>query len=188
MNGPRVAIVAADMLAGLGLRTLLFERFGLAASFFPAGGNDTWRELAASDHQLLFCDRAALPALLQHCAESRKKRIVAFSHDEPSTDDVVSLRTDVSPEMLLEALDQLLAQRLLEILDEPTALTPREIDVLKLLATGRIIKEIADILHISAHTAISHRKNISEKLSIKTISGLTVYATIHGYVSAEGIL
>ena len=188
MNGPRVAIVAADMLAGLGLRTLLFEHFGLAASFFPVGTGNTWRELAASDHLLLFCDSATLPELLFRCAESRRKRIVAFGHGEPSDDDGVSLRTDVPPETLIEAIDHLLSERLQETLDEPTALTPREIDVLKLLATGRIIKEIADILHISAHTAISHRKNISEKLGIKTVSGLTVYATIHGYISSESIL
>jgi DNA-binding CsgD family transcriptional regulator len=40
-------------------------------------------------------------------------------------------------------------------------------------------KEIADKLGISLHTVISHRKNLTEKLGIKTVSGLTVYAMMH---------
>lgn len=66
-------------------------------------------------------------------------------------------------------------------------LTPREIDVLKLLAVGFTIKEIANELIISTHTAISHRKNISEKLGIKTISGLTMYAVIKGVIEINDI-
>ena len=66
-------------------------------------------------------------------------------------------------------------------------LTPREIDVLKLLAVGFTIKEIANELIISTHTAISHRKNISEKIGIKTISGLTMYAVIKGIIDIKDI-
>ena len=66
-------------------------------------------------------------------------------------------------------------------------LTPREIDVLKLLAVGFTIKEIANELIISTHTAISHRKNISEKLGIKTISGLTMYAVIKSIIDINDI-
>jgi DNA-binding CsgD family transcriptional regulator len=57
-----------------------------------------------------------------------------------------------------------------------SVLSTREIEVLRLLSQGLINKEIADKLHISLHTVISHRKKIMEKLSIKTISGLTAYA------------
>ncbi|MFV0289806.1 MAG: response regulator transcription factor [Mangrovibacterium sp.] len=58
-------------------------------------------------------------------------------------------------------------------------LTQREIDVLKKIALGLANKEIADTLNISIHTVISHRKNITEKLNIKSISGLTVYAIMN---------
>lgn len=66
-------------------------------------------------------------------------------------------------------------------------LTPREIDVLKLVALGYTNKEIANTLFISTHTAISHRKNISEKLGIKTISGLTMYAVIKQIIEIKDI-
>jgi len=55
-------------------------------------------------------------------------------------------------------------------------LSEREIDVLIKLVKGLSNKEIADKLHISIHTVISHRKNIIEKTGIKSLSGLTIYA------------
>ncbi|MPN31220.1 Transcriptional regulatory protein LiaR [bioreactor metagenome] len=55
-------------------------------------------------------------------------------------------------------------------------LSEREIDVLVLLVDGCSNKEIADKLCISIHTVVTHRKNISEKTGIKSLSGLTIYA------------
>ena len=59
------------------------------------------------------------------------------------------------------------------------SLSEREIAVLSLVAQGKTNKEIADQLFISTHTVITHRKNITQKLGIKTISGLTMYALIN---------
>ena len=66
-------------------------------------------------------------------------------------------------------------------------LSPREIEVLVLVVQGCINKEIADRLHISLTTVISHRKNITEKLGIKSVSGLTIYAVMNGYVEIDRI-
>ncbi len=67
------------------------------------------------------------------------------------------------------------------------SLTEREIDVIKLVALGKTNKEIANELCISIHTVISHRKNITEKLGIKSISGLTVYAILNNLIDASTI-
>ena len=48
-------------------------------------------------------------------------------------------------------------------------------------------KEIADKLNISLTTVITHRKNITEKLGIKSVSGLTIYAVMNGYIEADRI-
>lgn len=66
-------------------------------------------------------------------------------------------------------------------------LTKREQEVLKLLAMGNSHKEIGRILHISVHTVISHRKNITLKLGIKSVSGLAVYAIISGFIDTDKI-
>lgn len=66
-------------------------------------------------------------------------------------------------------------------------LSDREIDVLKEVAHGMANKEIADKLNISANTVITHRKNITDKLGIKTISGLTVYAILNKLINPEDV-
>lgn len=66
-------------------------------------------------------------------------------------------------------------------------LTTRETEVLRLVVSGLINKEIANRLNVSLPTVISHRKNITEKLNIKNVSGLTIYAVTHGIVQAEEI-
>ena len=66
-------------------------------------------------------------------------------------------------------------------------LTLREIEVLQLIVKGSTNKEIADKLYISLNTVQTHRKNITTKLGIKTVSGLTFYAIMNGIISGEDI-
>ncbi len=70
---------------------------------------------------------------------------------------------------------------------ENNELSLREKEVLQLVALGNSNKEIAEKLFISIHTVISHRKNITEKLGIKSISGLTVYAVLNKLIDTDSI-
>ncbi len=69
--------------------------------------------------------------------------------------------------------------------DSPEGISDREKEVLRLVAAGLTNKEIGEKLFISAHTVITHRKNISAKLGIKTIAGLTMYALINQLIVPE---
>ena len=71
--------------------------------------------------------------------------------------------------------------------EQQHVLSDREIDVLKLITKGLKNKEIADKLFISTHTVITHRKNITEKLNIKSVSGLTVYAALKKIINIDDI-
>lgn len=64
--------------------------------------------------------------------------------------------------------------------EEKGELSSREKEVLRLLVEGKINKEIADELCISVNTVITHRKNISAKTGIKSVSGLSIYALMNG--------
>ena len=64
-------------------------------------------------------------------------------------------------------------------------LSEREKEVVKQIALGRTNKEIADLLFISTHTVITHRKNITGKLGIKTVSGITVYAILNNIIEID---
>ena len=72
--------------------------------------------------------------------------------------------------------------------EDSLVLSDREIEVLKAVALGFSNKEIADQLCISINTVITHRKNITSKLGIKTISGLTVYALLNHLIHAEEVM
>lgn len=61
-------------------------------------------------------------------------------------------------------------------------LSSREIEVLKLVALGQSNKQISEKLFISIHTVITHRKHITSKLGVKSISGLTLYAVINNLI------
>ena len=66
-------------------------------------------------------------------------------------------------------------------------LSDREIEVMSLIVQGFINKEIADKLNIGLSTVITHRKNIMDKLGLKSVSALTIYAVMHGYVDINKI-
>jgi DNA-binding NarL/FixJ family response regulator len=61
-----------------------------------------------------------------------------------------------------------------------TVLTPREREVLQLLAEGKTTKEMASQLHVSVKTVETHRKQIMDKLDIHSIAELTKYAIREG--------
>jgi len=63
-------------------------------------------------------------------------------------------------------------------------LTPREGEVLQMLAEGRKTREIAGILNVSVKTVETHRKNIMDKLGIRSIAELTRYAIREGITPA----
>ena len=67
-------------------------------------------------------------------------------------------------------------------------LSKREVDVLVAVAKGMMNKEIADLMNISIHTVISHRKNITRKTGIKSVSGLTVYALLNNLIDESDLL
>lgn len=92
-----------------------------------------------------------------------------------------------SQKNVLELLEQFLFERDDENSSGDFILSEREIDVLKAVAQGYSNKEIADKLFISKNTVITHRKNITDKLDIKTIAGLTVYAILNKLIDPEEV-
>ncbi|MDH6307213.1 two-component system response regulator NreC [Dysgonomonas sp. PFB1-18] len=66
-------------------------------------------------------------------------------------------------------------------------LSDREKEILISVVTGMSNKEIADHHNISIHTAITHRRNITRKLKVHSISGLTIYAIINKLVDISEI-
>jgi two-component system invasion response regulator UvrY len=66
---------------------------------------------------------------------------------------------------------------------DPTVLTIRETEILKLLAAGYSTQKIADQLHVSPHTIHTHRKSIIRKLNIKSPTEFVIYAMDFGLIN-----
>lgn len=62
-------------------------------------------------------------------------------------------------------------------------LTPREREILQLVAEGKSNKEVANLLHLSVYTVETHRSNIMQKLNLKGVPELTLYAVRKGIIS-----
>ena len=71
--------------------------------------------------------------------------------------------------------------------DATEELSDREKDVLIQVVKGLSNKEIADVLCISMHTVIAHRKNITRKLNIHSTAGLTIYAIVNHLVDISTV-
>lgn len=71
--------------------------------------------------------------------------------------------------------------------EDEDILSQREKEIIVCIAKGMSNKEIADELNISIHTVTTHRRNISSKLQIHSIAGITIYAIANGLVRMSEI-
>ena len=192
---PRIAIIDANTLATIGLKSILQEIMPI----MQVDIYGSFAELQANNPEKYFHYFVAMNIVLEHRTfflEKRNKTIVlTLGLDNATTlSDFHSLCVNVPEKQLVKSLLALEqhahangrnlppVQR-----QQPNPLSDREIEVLSLVAQGHINKEIADILNISMPTVVSHRKNITEKLGMKIISALTIYAVMHGYVDINKI-
>ena len=93
-------------------------------------------------------------------------------------------KTYISPYFSEEVIDDLvqMGRGDTKTIFEIDPLTPREREVLKLIAEGKSSKEIADLLFISVFTVNNHRASIMEKLNLKKATDLVKYAIRKGYI------
>ena len=66
-------------------------------------------------------------------------------------------------------------------------MSAREKEIIVCVVKGMTNKQIADALCISAHTVITHRRNIAAKLQIHSAAGLTIYAIVNKLVELSEI-
>ena len=108
----------------------------------------------------------------------------AFEELERAIAVVVARQTYLSPSIAGSVVDVLVdSDRSKNGSSAPPDLTPREAEVLQLLAEGRGIKEIAARLHLSQKTIETHRRKVMDKLGIYNVAGLVRYAIKAGLTS-----
>ena len=194
---PEIAIVEANALASLGLKTILERMIPMAVirTFHSFG------ELTDDTPDMYAHYFISAQIYVEHNAfflpRKRKTIVLAGDSHQFQLSGVPILNIYQAEEQLVKdilKLHQHAHHDGYPIKDMPPTppttgheLSAREIEVLVLITKGLINKEIADKLNIGLTTVITHRKNITEKLGIKSVSGLTIYAVMHGYVEADRI-
>jgi DNA-binding NarL/FixJ family response regulator len=193
---PKIAIVDSNTLASLGLKQLLLnvmpvmtvDTFGSFAELEDSNIDEYFHYFVAMD--IVIRNR-------QFFIDHKQKTIVLTLslNDSAQLTDFHSLYINQPEHELVRALltlqqhahgggrnlppmPQILQQKIL---------SDREIEVMSLIVQGYINKEIADQLNIGLSTVITHRKNIMDKLGMKSVSALTIYAVMHGYVDINKI-
>ena len=193
---PKVAILDPNTFSALGLKSML-------QNVMPIMTVDTFgsfAELQSSHTEEYFHYFAAISIVLENkefFMEHRRKTIVlTLSLDTMSQlSDVHCLCVNVPEQELTRSLLALEQHAHGEGQNLPPMpafmnrkiLSDREIEVMSLIVQGYINKEIADRLNIGLATVITHRKNIMDKLGLKSVSALTIYAVMHGYVDINKI-
>lgn len=98
------------------------------------------------------------------------------------------IHISLSKEEIMERIQKLLdAQPQDQNESQLFNLSPREKTIVRLVSLGYTNKQIAEELFLSAHTVITHRKNIGHKLGIKSVSALTVYAIVNNIITIEEV-
>ena len=193
---PHIAIIDPNTLAVLGLKQLL-------QNVMPIATIDTFGsmgELLANKPEQYMHYFVSMNIVLENRGffYERKRRTIVLTlslSDNNQLSDFHSLCINVPESELVRALLTLQHMghsngrnmpKMPKILQQKI-LSDREIEVMALIVQGYINKEIADKLNIGLSTVITHRKNIMEKLGMKSVSALTIYAVMHGYVDINKI-
>jgi DNA-binding NarL/FixJ family response regulator len=196
MERPLIAIIDPNTLSGIGLKQLLQT----VMPIITVDCYGSMAELSANHPERYVHYFVAMNVVLANRSffiENKRKTIVLTLSMDSSSQlaDFPSLCINVPEKQLVRSLLALVqhahgkGQHLppMPKVLERKILSDRELEVMSLIVQGFINKEIAEKLNISLATVVTHRKNIMDKLGMKSVSALTIYAVTHGYVDINKI-
>lgn len=186
----QIAIILSDTLRSTGLQSLLTDYFPpVEVCYFPTF--EMLSSTGSETYDYYFTDSDTFVLNADFFLPRRNKTAILIDsteeHGALSSTNRITVRS--SQETIIEQLQQLFTSDNSgnTASESNKDLSSREIDVLQLIVKGITNKEIADKLNISLNTVLTHRKNITAKLGIKTVSGLTFYAIMNGIISGDDI-
>lgn len=193
---PAIAVLTPNILTGLGLKAILEKVIPMADVELYADF-DSFAEAGPERFYHYFVAAELCPAHAAFFRAQRHKAILLTDGEPgPALEGMHAIDVRTSEERLVHDLLRMHHGAhphdhgpLPEAPAAPARtaaapLTDRETEVLTLLARGLINKQIAEELHIGLTTVITHRRNIMEKLRVRSLAELILRAGAAGYVDA----
>jgi DNA-binding NarL/FixJ family response regulator len=144
--------------------------------------NPDVRVVALSMH----ADRQYVVRMFEAGASAYLLKDCAFEELEGAIRSVADGRVYLSPSIAGTLVEDYLRRLAMDDSAGFSPLSPREREVVQLLAEGLGTKQIAARLHLSAKTVETHRSRIMAKLNIRSVAELTKYAIRSGLTPLEG--
>ena len=190
LHNKDIAIISPVTLINIGLKQILTDYFS-AGNITVYTDTEYFLSESPEKYDLYFTFPDTFLLHYDFFLPRKGKTILLTDCSYPQTDfSNIEYQLCIRSEQnsLIEQLQNLIERTCQKFSNESQEeLSPREIEVLQLIAQGFLNKEIADRLNISINTVLSHKKNITAKLGIKSVSGLSFYAMMNGYVSSAEI-
>lgn len=193
----RIIIIEPSTIVFAGFQSII-ERMHIAESIYHVTELDTiTQKLAQLRADIIIVNTAvfgfhknlSIKSIFKDCTHAS---IIAFVSQYSDSqflkqfDDIIDIYDDA--QTISAKIRHIIEQDTIDITEtDTTELSEREQEVLIAVVKGLINKEIASTLNISIHTVMSHRKNITRKTGIKSISGLTVYALFNNLIKQEDV-
>ncbi len=193
MENITIGILSNSFVVSRGIQFIISNNSGLNISIVPNNENNISQFIIDNEinmliiSDILFLDKA----IIKLYKTNKNLQFGVIRCHGTEINPMINFKLDISindsEELTTKKINDFIyansSSNILSI--ENSDLSKREIEILRKVALGHTNQVIADSLFLSKHTVITHRKKITAKLGIKTISGLTVYALINNIIETS---
>ena len=192
----KVVVVSNAFLLSSGIENLTLELSSLLVDHVYTGSEkNLYEKLVAKKPEIIIIDPESVSEVLIPLLRKlyKEKDIKVIGLVSATTDENVTsrfkftLNTQNNKYKLLDSFQKIVGKEKKDKDDTEQILSKRETEILRHLTLGLTNQDIADKLFLSVHTVMTHRKKITKKLGIKSLSGLTVYALMNKLVDIREV-
>lgn len=183
----KIAVIISDTLLYLGIESLLDNYFHDVEIFHYVAFHEYIKKQQNDIYDNYITDVTTFISNIDYFLPRKSKLLILGETANVGQNAINIISTKQETEQIVETIKRCFAaeESALTQAENSKNLSTRETSVLQQIVKGLTNKEIADRLNISLNTVLTHRKNITSKLGIKTVSGLTFYAIMNGIASSE---
>ncbi len=192
----KVIVVSNAFLITSGIESLVLELSGmLIDTIFDGSEKKLCHKIINKKPDYIFIDPDSvseqLIPLLRELSEETEIVIIGIV-SKTTLPNITSrfshtIRKENNKHQLIDELHNIIGNNNESVEDSELLITKRETEILRNLALGLTNQEVADKLFLSVHTVMTHRKKITRKLGIKSVSGLTVFALLNNIVDIREV-